>query len=211
MLEVQVFFACFWGILKLNLKKRCFLRARRWWYLALFSTNNFFQSFLFHYISFAPEKRGISTLPQDRFLCFSSAKQCFLVLFCQPNRTFSCSRVLLFPCSPLRTMVKNVVKTRTSKKHKWSPKNRSKHQDGSSSRKQKTGREKMQCGQPKSSRPKDVVRNNRNRVVKPCGRNPLRAGKQTPTSRAFLLPPVSYCNLEIVLCQVLKFSFPLPK
>ena len=33
------------------------------------------------------------------------------MLFCQPNRTFSCSRVLLFPCSPHRTMVKNVVKS----------------------------------------------------------------------------------------------------
>ena len=133
------------------------------------------------------------------------------MLFCQPNRTFSCSRVLLFPCSPLRTMVKNVVKTRTSKKHKWSPKNRSKHKVGGSSRKRKTGREETQCGQPESSRPKYVVIQNPNRVVKPCGRKPLRAGKQTSTSRAFLLPPVSYCNLESDLCQGLKFSFPLPK
>ena len=123
------------------------------------------------------------------------------MLFCQPNRTFSCSRVLLFPCSPLRTMVKNVVKTRTSKKHKWSPKNRSKHKVGGSSRKRKTGREETQCGQPESSRPKDVVINNRNRVVKPCGRKPLRTGKQTPTSRAFLLPPVLYCNSCEGLCQ----------
>lgn len=133
------------------------------------------------------------------------------MLFCQPKRTFSCSRVLLFPCSPLRTMVKNVVKTRTSKKHKWSPKNRSKKQVCGSNRKKKTNREETQCGQPKSSRPKDVVINNRNRVVKPCGRKPLRAGKQTPISRAFLLPPVSYCNLESELCQVLKITFPLPK
>ena len=133
------------------------------------------------------------------------------MLFCQPNRTFSCSRVLLFPCSPHRTMVKNVVKTRTSKKHKWSPQNRSKHQDGSSSRKQKTGREKTQCGQSERSRQKYVVIQNRNRVVKPCGRKPLRAGERTPISRAFLLLPVLYCNLEIMLCQGLKFSFPLPK
>ena len=132
------------------------------------------------------------------------------MLFCQPNRTFSCSRVLLFPCSPLRTRVKNVVKTRTYKKHKWSPKNRSKHQDGSSSRRQKTGREKTRCGQPESSRPKYVVINNRNRVVKPCGRKPLRAGKQSPISRAFLLPPVSYFNLESALCQVLKKHFRSP-
>ena len=40
---------------------------------------------------------------------------------------------------------------------------------------------------------------------------PLRAGKQTPISRAFLLPPVSYCNLGKRVCQVLKSSFPLPK
>lgn len=80
-----------------------------------------------------------------------------------------------------------------------------------SSRKQKTGREETQCGQPESSRPKYVVRNNRNRVVKPCGRKPLRAGKRTPISRAFFLPQVLYCNLEIVLCQGLKFSFPLTK
>ena len=133
------------------------------------------------------------------------------MLFCQPKRTFSCFRVLLFPCSPLRTMVKNVVKTRTSKKHKWSPKNRSKHQVCGSSRKQKTGREETQCGQPESSRPKYVVIKNQNRVVKPCGRKPLRAGKRSPISRAFLLLPVSYCNLEIMLCQGLKFSFPLPK
>ena len=133
------------------------------------------------------------------------------MLFCQPNRTFSCSRVLLFPCSPLRTMVKNVVKTRTSKKHKWSPKNRSMHHDRGSSRKQKTDREETQCGQPESSRPKYVVINNRNRVVKPCGRKPLRAGKLTSISRAFLLPPVSYCNLEKQVCQVLKITFPLPK
>ena len=39
----------------------------------------------------------------------------------------------------------------------------------------------------------------------------LRAGKSTPISRAFLLPPVSYCNLEKQVCQVLKSSFPLPK
>ena len=133
------------------------------------------------------------------------------MLFCQLNRAFSCSRVLLSPRSPLRTMVKNVVKTRTSKKHKWSPKNRSKKQVGGSSRKEKTDRENTRCGQPESSRPKDVVINNRNRVVKPCGRKPLRAGKQTPTSRAFLLPPVSYCNLEIMLCQGLENIFPLPK
>jgi len=133
------------------------------------------------------------------------------VLLCQPKRTFSCSRVLLFPCSPLRTMVKNVVKTRTSKKHKWSPKNRSKLQVGGSSRKQKTDRGETQCGQPESCQPKYVVMKNRNRVVKPCGRKPLRAGKQTTTSRAFLLPPVLYCNLEIVVCQGLKITFPLPK
>ena len=132
------------------------------------------------------------------------------MLFCQPKRTFSCSRVLLFPRSPHRTMVKNVVKTRTSKKHKWSPKNRSKHQVCGSSRKQKTGREKTQCGQPESSQPQDVVIQNRNRVVKPCGRKPLRAGKQSPISRAYLLP-VSYCNLEKQVCQVPKSSFPLPK
>ena len=131
------------------------------------------------------------------------------MLFCQPNRTFSCSRVLLFPCSPLRTMVKNVVKTRTSKKHKWSPENRSKHQVCGSSKK-KTNREETQCGQPESSRSKYVVMKNRNRVVKPCGRKPLRAGKRTPTSRAFLLPPVSYCNLEKQVCQVLKIIFSLP-
>ena len=133
------------------------------------------------------------------------------MLFCQPNRTFSCSRVLLFPCSPLRTMVKNVVKTRTSKKHKWSPKNRSKKQVGGSSRKQKNDRENTRCDQPESSRTKDVVIQNQNRVVKPCGRKPLRAGKHTPISRAFLLPPVSYCNLESELCQGLKITFPLPK
>jgi len=108
-------------------------------------------------------------------------------------------------------MVKNVVKTRTSKKHKWSPKNRSKHHDRGSSRKQKTGREKTQCGQPQSSRPKYVVIQSQNRVVKTCGRKPLRAGNQTPTSRAFLLPPVLYCNLEIMLCQDLENLFPLPK
>ena len=125
------------------------------------------------------------------------------MLFCQPNRTFSCSRVLLFPCSPLRTMVKNVVKTHTSKKHKWSPENRSKLQVGGSSRKQKTGREETQCGQPESSRPKYVVKNNQNHVVKPCGRKPLRAGKRTPTSRAFLLPPVSDCNSCEGLCPAL--------
>ena len=50
-----------------------------------------------------------------------------------------------------------------------------------------------------------------NRVVKPCGRKPLRAGKQSPISRAFLLPPVSYCNLESELCQGPKITFPLPK
>ena len=133
------------------------------------------------------------------------------MLFCQPKRTFSCSRVLLFPCSPLRTMVKDVVKTRTSKKHKWSPKNRSKHQDGRRSRKQKTGREKTRCGQPESIRPKDVVIQNPNRVVKPCGRKPLRSEKHTPISRAFLLPQVSYCNLESDLCQGLEYIFPLPK
>ena len=91
------------------------------------------------------------------------------------------------------------------------PKLWSNHKDGSSSRKQKTGREKTQCGQPESSRPKYVVIQNPNRVVKPCGRKPLRAGKRYPISRAFLLPPVLYCNLESELCQGLKNVFPLPK
>ena len=132
------------------------------------------------------------------------------MLFCQPNRTFSCSRVLLFPCSPLRTMVKNVVKTRTSKKHKWSPKNRSKYQDCGSSRKQKTGREKTQCGQPESNLPKYVVINNRNRVVKPCGRKPLRAGKQTPTSRAFFFRRCRIVTLIGAVVKALNASFRYP-
>ena len=29
--------------------------------------------------------------------------------------------------------------------------------------------------------------------------------------KGFFLPPVLYCNLEIVLCQGLKITFPLPK
>ncbi len=123
--------------------------------------------------------------PKTDFYVFLVLSSAFLVLFCQPKRTFSCSRVLLFPCSPHRTMVKNVVKTRTSKKHKWSPKNRSKHKVGGSSRKRKTSREETQYGQHESSRTKDVVINNRNRVVKPCCRKPLRAGKNKPTARAF--------------------------
>ena len=90
------------------------------------------------------------------------------------------------------------------------PKLWSNHQDGSSSRKQKMGREKTQCGQPESNQPKYVVRNNRNCVVNPCGRKPLRSGKHPPISRAFL-QPVSYCNLEKQVCQVLKSSFSLPK
>ena len=133
------------------------------------------------------------------------------MLFCQLNRAFWCFRVLLSPRSPYRTMVKDVVKTRTSKMQMWSPKNRSRHQASSSSRKQKTDREETQCGQPKSSRPKYVVIQNPNRVVKTCGRKPLSAGKKTPISRAFLLPPVSYCNLESELCQGLENIFPLPK
>ena len=48
-------------------------------------------------------------------------------------------------------MVKNVVKTRTSKKHKWSPKNRSKKQVGGSSRKQKNDREKRNVVSPKAA------------------------------------------------------------
>ena len=134
------------------------------------------------------------------------------MLFCQPKRTFSCSRVLLSPRSSHRTMVKDVVKTRTSKTKMWSLENVVKLiLVGGSSRKQKTDREETQCGQHKSSRPKYVVIKNRNRVVKPCGHKPLRAGKRTPTSMAFLLPPVSYCNLEKQVCQVLKPSFSLPK
>ena len=101
-------------------------------------------------------------------------------------------------------MVKNVVKTRTYKKHKWSPKNRSKKQVGVSSRKQKTGREKTQCGQPESSQPKYVVIKNRNLVVKPCGRKPLRAGKQTPTSRAFFFRRC--CIVTLVKGFVKPFS-----
>ena len=124
------------------------------------------------------------------------------MLFCQPKRTFSCSRVLLFPCSPLRTMVKNVVKTRTSKKHKWSPKNRSNHQDGGSGRKPKTGREKTRCGQPESSRPKYVVIQNPNRVVKPCGRKPFRAGKQLPSQGLFFF---SRCRIVTLARQIVKY------
>ena len=52
---------------------------------------------------------ALYTTPRPIFM-FLSAKQCFLVLFCQLNRAFSCSRVLLFPRSPHRTMVKDVVK-----------------------------------------------------------------------------------------------------
>ena len=42
---------------------------------------------------------------------------------------------------------------------------------------------------------------NRNLVVKLCSLKPLRAGKQTPISRAFLLSLMSYCNLEVKFCQ----------
>ena len=48
-------------------------------------------------------------------------------------------------------MVKDVVKTRASKKHKWSPKNRSKKQVGGSSRKQKNDREKRNVVSPKAA------------------------------------------------------------
>ena len=132
------------------------------------------------------------------------------MLFCQPNRTFSCSRVLLFPCSPLRTMVKNVVKTRTSKKHKWSPKNRSKHQVCGSSRKQKTGREKT------------TMWSARKQPTEICGHTEPKPRGQAMWSKAFesreaishlkgfFLPPVSYCNLEKRVCQVLKITFSLP-
>ena len=40
-------------------------------------------------------------------------------------------------------MVKDVVKTRTPKMQMWSPKNRSKHQAGGSSRKEKSRRTKQ--------------------------------------------------------------------
>ena len=131
------------------------------------------------------------------------------MLFCQLKRTFSRSRVLLFPCSPHRTMVKNVVKTRTSEKHKWSPKiGRSNRMAVAAASRKRA--EKTRCGQPESSQRKYVVINNCNLVVKPCGRKPLRAGKRSPISRAFLLP-VSYCNLEILVCQGLENIFPLPK
>ena len=124
------------------------------------------------------------------------------MLFRQPNRTFSCSRVLLFPCSPLRTMVKNVVKTRTPKMQMWSPKIGQTIRTAIAAASRKTT-EKSKCGQPESSRPKYVVSKNLNRMVKPCGHKPLRAGEQTPISRAFLLPPVSYCNSCEGLCQAL--------
>ena len=48
-------------------------------------------------------------------------------------------------------MVKNVVKARTSKKHKWSPKNRSKQKVGGSGRKKKKQKNKTRCGQPESN------------------------------------------------------------
>ena len=49
-------------------------------------------------------------------------------------------------------MVKNVVKTHTSKKHKWSPKNRSSHQEGGSSKK-KSRRTKHGVVSPKIPNP----------------------------------------------------------
>ena len=65
------------------------------------------------------------------------------MLFYQLNRTFSCSRVLLSPRSSHCTMVKDVVKTRTSKTKMWSLENVVKLiLVGGSSRKQKTDREK---------------------------------------------------------------------
>ena len=73
------------------------------------------------------------------------------MLFCQPNRTFSCSRVLLSPRSPHRTMVKDVVKTRTPKMQMWSPKNRSRHQASSSSRKEKSRRTKHGVVSPRAT------------------------------------------------------------
>ena len=48
--------------------------------------------------------------PKTDFYVFLVLNSAFLVLFCQPKRTFSCSRVLLFPCSPLLEVVKHVVK-----------------------------------------------------------------------------------------------------
>ena len=125
------------------------------------------------------------------------------MLFCQPKRTFSCSRVLLSPRSPHRTMVKNVVKTRTSKMQMWSSKNRSKHQVCGSSRKKKSNREETQCGQPESSRTKYVVNKNPNRVVKPCGWKPLRAGKRTPNSRAFFF---RRCRIVTLARQIVKYK-----
>ena len=75
-------------------------------YLVSFSDNQYILSPLIF------KEFAILALPQDRFLCFSSVIQCFLVLFCQPKRTFSCSRVLLFPCNPIVEVVKHVVKNK---------------------------------------------------------------------------------------------------
>ncbi len=132
------------------------------------------------------------------------------MLFCQPSRTFSCSRVLLFPCSPHRTMVKNVVKTRTSKTKCGYQKIGQSIRAALAATRGKA-EEQNTMWSARSNQPKYVVNKNQNRVVKPCGQKPLRAGKNKPISRVFLLPPVSYCNLESELCQGLKSSFPLPK
>ena len=67
----------------------------------------------------------------------------------------------------------------------------------------KRTKKKTRCGQPQSSRPKYVVRNNQNCVVKPCGRKPLRAGKNEPASRAFFF---RRCRIVTLAWQIVKYK-----
>ena len=87
-------------------------------------------------------KKGTFRLYPKKLNYLFLAVFAFFSPFCYAKTAFSYSPNILSPCTPDVTMVKNVVKTRTSKMQMWSPKNRSTHQASGSGRKEKSRRTK---------------------------------------------------------------------
>ena len=94
--------------------KSVFLRARRWWYLALFSTN-VFSSRLYSIMSPLLRKNRVFRLYPNRLIYLFLAVFAFSSPFCYAKTAFSYSPDILSPCTPVLFMVKDVVKSVSEK------------------------------------------------------------------------------------------------
>ena len=107
------------GIIRAKDMKTVFLRAKRCWYLALFSTN-IFSSRFYSIMSPLLRENGVFRLYPNRLIYLFISVFAFSSPFCYAKTAFSYSRTLLSPCTPDVTMVKNVVKFQPEMIDMWS-------------------------------------------------------------------------------------------